>query len=177
MAVRNDQCGTCIRKNRCMERSRLQACRGYIKKDPGSGNCGRSSNKKLYTLIIRREKENCKMAKTIKITSNNEISVVDLDFDDYRAIQKVVGGMFETVKTQRMFDYFGKPVMMLVDEEGILKQLPLNRTGSRFYGYPIVGDFILAVPTYEDIVAPDETDLIEWKERLIRDQNLKEVEA
>lgn len=117
------------------------------------------------------------MAKTIKITSNNEISVVDLDFDDYRAIQKVVGGMFESVKTQRMFDYFGKPVMMLVDEEGILKQLPLNRTGSRFYGYPIVGDFILAVPTYEDIVAPDETDLIEWKERLIRDQNLKEVGA
>lgn len=100
------------------------------------------------------------MAKTIKITSNNEISVVDVDFDDYRAIQKVVGGMFETVKTQRMFDYFGKPVMMLVDEEGILKQLPLNRTGSRFYGYPIVGDFILAVPTYEDIVAPDETDFI-----------------
>ena len=115
------------------------------------------------------------MAKTIKITSSNEISVVDVDFDDYRAIQKVVGGMFETVKTQRMFDYFGKPVMMLVDEEGILKQLPLNRTGSRFYGYPIVGDFILAVPTYEDIVAPDETDLIEWKERLMRDQNLKEV--
>ena len=74
------------------------------------------------------------MAKTIKITSSNEISVVDVDFDDYRAIQKVVGGMFETVKTQRMFDYFGKPVMMLVDEEGILKQLPLNRTGSRFYG-------------------------------------------
>ena len=90
------------------------------------------------------------MAKTIKITSSNEIFVVDVDFDDYRAIQKVVGGMFETVKTQRMFDYFGKPVMMLVDEEGILKQLPLNRTGSRFYGYPIVGDFILAVPTYED---------------------------
>lgn len=47
MAVREDQCGTCIRKNRCMERSHLQACRGYIKKDPGSGNCGRSSNKKI----------------------------------------------------------------------------------------------------------------------------------
>lgn len=98
MAVWNDQCGTCIRKNRCMERSRLQACRGYIKKDPGSCNCGRSVIKINHTLIIRREKENCKMAKTIKITSSNEISVVDVDFDDYRAIQKVVGGMFETVK-------------------------------------------------------------------------------
>ena len=117
------------------------------------------------------------MAKTIKITSSNEISIVDVDFDDYRSIQKAVGGMFETVKTQRLFDYFGKPVMMLVDEEGILKQLPLNRTGSRFYGYPIVGDFILAALIHKDIVAPDETDLMKWKERLIRDQNLKEVEA
>ena len=117
------------------------------------------------------------MAKTIKITSNNEISVIDVDFDDFRSIQKAVGGMFETVRASKLTAYFGKPVMMLVDEEGILKQLPLNRTGSRFYGYPVVGDFILAVPTYEDIVAPDETDLIEWKERLIRDQNLKEVEA
>lgn len=107
------------------------------------------------------------MAKTIKITSSNEIFVVDVDFDDYRAIQKVVGGMFETVKTQRMFDYFGKPVMMLVDEEGILKQLPLNRTGSRFYGYPIVGDFILAVPVHEDIVAPDAEELAESTLRLL----------
>lgn len=47
MATWEDQCGTCIKKNRCMERSRLQACRGYIKKDPGSGNCHRSENKKI----------------------------------------------------------------------------------------------------------------------------------
>lgn len=47
MAVREDQCGTCIRKNRCMERSRLQACGGYIKKDLGSCNCHRSGNKKI----------------------------------------------------------------------------------------------------------------------------------
>ena len=47
MAVREDRCGTCIKKNRCMERSRLQACRDYIKKDPGSGNCHRSENKKI----------------------------------------------------------------------------------------------------------------------------------
>ena len=117
------------------------------------------------------------MAKTIKITSNNEIYVIDVDFDDFRSIQKAVGGMFETVRASRLTAYFGKPVMMLVDEEGILKQLPLNRTGSRFYGYPIVGDFILAVPVHEDIVAPDAEELAEWKERLIRDQGLKEVGA
>ncbi len=32
MAVWTDQCGTCIKKNWCMERSRLQACRDYIKR-------------------------------------------------------------------------------------------------------------------------------------------------
>ena len=117
------------------------------------------------------------MAKTIKITSSNEISIVDVDFDDYRSIQKAVGGMFETVRASRLTAYFGRVVMMLVDEEGILKQLPLNRTGSRFYGYPIVGDFILAIPVGEDIVAPSTEELAEWKEHLIRDQNLKEVEV
>lgn len=45
MATWEDQCGTCIKKSRCMERSRLQACRDYIKKDPGSGNCDRSGKK------------------------------------------------------------------------------------------------------------------------------------
>lgn len=117
------------------------------------------------------------MAKTIKITSSNEISVVDVDFDDYKSIQKAIGGMFETVKASRLTAYFGKVVIMLVDEEGIIKQLPLNRTASRFYGYPIVGDFILAIPVLDDLVAPDAEELAEWKERLIRDQNLKEVGA
>ena len=45
MTVWMDQCGTCIKKNWCMERSRQQACRDYIKKDPGSGNCDRSNKK------------------------------------------------------------------------------------------------------------------------------------
>lgn len=116
------------------------------------------------------------MAKTIKITSSNEISIVDVNFDDYRSIQKAVGGMFETVRTQRLDAYIGRSMMMLVDEEGIIKQLPLNKTGSRFYGHPIVGDFILAIPVGEDIVAPSTEELSEWKERLIRDQKLKEVE-
>ena len=47
MAVWTDQCATCIKKNRCMERNRLMACRGYIKKDPGSCSCDRSRNKNI----------------------------------------------------------------------------------------------------------------------------------
>ncbi len=77
------------------------------------------------------------MAKTIKITSNNEISVIDVDFDDFRSIQKAVGGMFETVRASKLTAYFGKPVMMLVDEEGILKQLPLTGQDPVFMGIPL----------------------------------------
>ena len=56
--------------------------------------------------------------KTIKITTDNTISVIDVDFDDFRAIQKEVGGYFETVKTSKMLDYFQEPIMMIVNEEG-----------------------------------------------------------
>lgn len=49
MAVRNDQCGTCIRKNEPVhgEKPLTGMQRLHKKKDPGSGNCGRSGNKKI----------------------------------------------------------------------------------------------------------------------------------
>lgn len=54
--------------------------------------------------------------KTIKITTDNKLSIIDVDFDDYRDIQKAVGcECFETVKTQRLFDFFGGPVLFCVD--------------------------------------------------------------
>lgn len=58
MTVWKDQCGTCIRKNRCLERSRLQACRDYVKKDLGSCNCDRSNNKiSIYPHYTEEEGE------------------------------------------------------------------------------------------------------------------------
>lgn len=66
--------------------------------------------------------------KTLKITTDNKISIVDVDFKDFRSIQQAVGGYFETVKTRKMWDYFKAPVIMLVDEEGLralwIRQLP-----------------------------------------------------
>lgn len=64
--------------------------------------------------------------KTVKVTTEDRISIVDVDFDDFRSIQKAIRGHFETVRTQRMRDYFGTDIMMIVDEEGHLKQLPLT---------------------------------------------------
>lgn len=122
------------------------------------------------------------MAKTIKVTADNKISIVNVRFNDYRAIQAAIGGMIEPVKTQRMWDYFHRPMLMLVDEEGHIKGLTLNRTGSWLYGadkhgHPIAGDFILAVPTHEDFAAPPAADLEFIKARLIQDFDLVEMTA
>lgn len=119
------------------------------------------------------------MSKTLKVTTDNKISVIDIDYDDYRSFQKAIGGYFETVRTRRMYDYFGQPMMMLVDEEGLLKELPTNQCGSWMYGTDthgcrIAGDFVLAVPTeWGDLLPPDNPE--ELKERLIKDFNLQEV--
>lgn len=122
------------------------------------------------------------MAKTIKVTTDNKISIIDVRFGDYKSVQAAIGGMVEPVKTQRMRDYFRCPMYMLVDEEGHIKGLLLNRTGSWLYGAdkhgcPIAGDFILAIPTYEDFAAPPAADLKSIKARLIRDFDLEEVAA
>lgn len=72
--------------------------------------------------------------KTLKITTDNKISIIDVDLDDYRALQQEIGGYVETVHTQIMYDYFRAPVLMLVDEEGLIKNLPANAVASHFYG-------------------------------------------
>lgn len=111
--------------------------------------------------------------KTVKVTTDNIVSVIDIDFDNYREIQKAIGGHFETVHTLQMEKYFGDPsIIMLVDEEGLLKSLPMNSFGSLMYGvldhgHTIVGDLILVKIVGEDITAPDDAELI--KDKILRD--------
>lgn len=117
--------------------------------------------------------------KTVKITTDNAVSVIDVDFNDFRSIQKAIGGCFETIKTQKMYDYFKQPMMFLADEEGLLKQLPLNQLGSNFYdterhGWPIVGDIILAVPDGEYILGLDDAEAM--KTQLMNDFDFLEEE-
>ena len=59
-----------------------------------------------------------------------------MNFDDFKSIQKALGGHFETVHTVKMNNYFQGPVIMLVDEEGHFKNLPLNLFGSWMYDMP-----------------------------------------
>lgn len=85
--------------------------------------------------------------KTLKITTDNKISIIDLDFD-HKSLREEVGGYVELVRTQKLLDYFKTKVVMIVDEEGLVKNLPVNPMGCYFYdtnkhGNPIVGDVIL----------------------------------
>ena len=104
--------------------------------------------------------------KTVKVTTDNIVSVIDVDFDDFRDIQRAIGGNFETAQTQLMADYFKDPsLIMLVDEEGIIKELTLNPVGSTLYRGIIAGDLIFAQVKGEDIVAPEDPEAL--KDRLL----------
>lgn len=113
--------------------------------------------------------------KTVKVTTDNKISIIDVDFDDFRSIQRAIGGHFETVHTQLMKDYFKDPsLIMLVDEEGRIKELPVNPVGCTLYRGIIAGDLIFARIAGEDIVAPDDAE--DLKDRLLHTFiGLKEV--
>lgn len=109
--------------------------------------------------------------KTLKITTDNKISIVDVDFKDFRSIQQAVGGYFETVKTRKMWDYFKAPVIMLVDEEGLIKGLSCNAVASVFYGIEehgcmIAGDAIFGLVLGEDIIGFGNRDAEQWMEKL-----------
>ena len=136
-------------------------------------------NKKFHTPIIQGNRRKCKMAKTLKVTPDNRIQVAEVDFNRIEDIQREIGGYVERVCTRKLQEYFKSDVMMIVDEEGLLKGLPMNPTGSVFYdtarhGNPIVGDFVLAVLDGENWKAPEEKQLEEWKARLKKDFWLKE---
>lgn len=84
--------------------------------------------------------------KGIKITTCNTIDIIDLNEPLYKSLQEVVGGYIEIVRPKGLHH----PYCMIVDEEGVLKQKPLNRIGSELYNFenqgnnsPIVGDIVI----------------------------------
>lgn len=112
--------------------------------------------------------------KTLKITTDNKISIIDVNLDDYRALQQEIGGYIETVHTQIMYDYFKAPVLMLVDEEGLIKNLPANAVASHFYGYQkhghvIAGDAIFAISLGENMTGFGERDSEQWMQKMLND--------
>ena len=105
----------------------------------------------------------------IKITTQNKISVIDINVNDYKEVNREIKcDLAEVVKTQIMWDYFGQPILMLVDEEGRLKNPRLNSVGSYLYGthlhrHPIVGDVLFVVPDGEQFAGFENAEKIKRK--------------
>ena len=84
------------------------------------------------------------------VNTKNEIRRVEYDPPHYDVIQKAVGGWYEHVHPMGL----DRPYSMMVNEEGLLLGLPMNRLGSELYGtpkhgQPIVGDVVFLKDGYD----------------------------
>jgi hypothetical protein len=98
--------------------------------------------------------------KAIKITTDDVISVVDIQEPTLKGMQEQVGGNIEVVRPFG-FTYLNVPnklsLVMIANEEGLCIQLPLNLLGTRLYNYPelddeqpIVGDILIMAEGFVD---------------------------
>ncbi len=83
------------------------------------------------------------------VTADCDMYQLDYDAPYYDVIQKAVGGWYEHVHPVGL----ERPYCMMVNEEGLLLNLPLNLIGSILYctpqhGQPIVGDVIFLKEGY-----------------------------
>ena len=82
--------------------------------------------------------------KGIVITTKDEMRVQEFSEPAYKSLEDAVGGYFEVVRPVRL----KRPYCMIVNEEGVLLNLPINSFGSFLYGMdyhgnPILGDIVL----------------------------------
>ena len=100
------------------------------------------------------------MAKTVKITTDNIISVVEIPWTMDAKEHEIGADCVETVKTQIMYNLFEDTVVMIVDESGLIKERPLNLAGSylygtQYHGAPIVGDILFGLQRGPEILPPE----------------------
>ena len=103
--------------------------------------------------------------KGLVITTENKMQVREFGEPAYESIGKAVGGWIEVVHPKGLPD----PFCMVVNEEGLLQNLPRNLFGSFLYGTiyhgnPIVGDIVLLKEGYtdageRDLIGLDEEDI------------------
>lgn len=92
--------------------------------------------------------------KAIVLTTGGKIEIRELEVKDgslYASLRKVVGGDIERVKPM----YLSGSLVMAVNEEGRLLNLPFNvfaslLYGTQFHGIPIVGDVAILDEDYRD---------------------------
>ena len=103
--------------------------------------------------------------KGIVITTKDEMRVQEFSEPAYESIGEAVGGWIEIVRPVRL----ERPYCMIVNDEGVLLNLPMNSFGSFIYGKdyhgsPILGDIVLLKEGINsdgerDILGLDEQDI------------------
>lgn len=82
--------------------------------------------------------------KGLVVTTENEVLVKEFDQPLNESIGEVVGGYIEIVHPRGL----AYPFTMIVNEEGLMQDLPLNLVGSYLYethkhGHPILGNIVI----------------------------------
>ena len=103
--------------------------------------------------------------KGLVINTQNKMKIVDFGEPAYKTIGAAVDGWIEVVHPKGL----PAPFCMVVNEEGLLRGLPLNLFGSILYGTihhgnPIVGDIVLLKDGFtnageRDFVGLDDDDI------------------
>ena len=91
------------------------------------------------------------MKRGLVITPDSEIFTQEFDEPLYQTVGKAVDGYIEIVHPVGL----ESPYVMIVNEEGLLKKLPMNITGSILYGTfvhgsPIVGNIVIMKEAWTD---------------------------
>lgn len=113
---------------------------------------------KLPESTMKIMRRNDSMIKTVKMTTDDTISILELPAWNLEEWEKAIGAdCTEIVKTQLMLDLFGEMVVMIVDESGLCKNLHQNRVASFLYGCgcPIAGDVIFGLLDGPDVLPPE----------------------
>lgn len=82
--------------------------------------------------------------KGILVTTDNTAEIRDFEAPLYKTIGEAVGGCIEIVHPMGLAD----PLVMVVNEEGLIQELPMNMLGSLLYGThmhgsPIAGNIVV----------------------------------
>lgn len=120
----------------------------------------------------------------VVVTTQNEMYVKEFAQPLYETIGKEVGGWIEIVRPRGL----KHRLVMVVNEEGLLRNLPLNVFGSILYGFrihgnPIVGDIVFMKEDYTidglDFVELTDSDILEIKvlAKNVSGGEIKEIEV
>ena len=77
--------------------------------------------------------------KGIVVTTDNHLKVQEFAAPLYKSVGAAVDGWIEIVRPGGL----KKPFVMIVNEEGLIKELPVNVVGSLLYGTPVHGSPIV----------------------------------